>query len=293
MNINSIGEFLFDVFPGIKKLGGAPFNFIYHVNKFTGKGNFISRIGDDDFGNNILEYLNSKNISVEFIQKDKIHQTGIAKVEIDKNHTPHFTIVENCAYDFIEFIEDQFESIKSMDLLYFGTLAQRNKISRDTIRKLISSFKGRIFCDLNLRQNFFSKDILNYSLSVADIVKVNEGELKIINELFFNLHFDIQFISKRVMDHFNIKFLCVTLGEKGSYIFDENNFSFVKAKDDKIIDSVGAGDAFSAILCLGILHNFNLEKINELASQFAFEICQIQGALPEDEKFYKQSIFIN
>jgi fructokinase len=156
--ITSIGEILFDVYNNYRKLGGAPFNFIYHIIKLTGEGNFISRIGEDTNGEDILNFLRKKSISPEYIQNDKEHPTGRATANLDENKIPHWVIEENCAYDFIEMKSSTEELIRKTDCLYFGTLAQRNSVSRNTIQSL---FRRRIkyFCDLNIRQNFFTKKL--------------------------------------------------------------------------------------------------------------------------------------
>ena len=158
--ITSIGEILFDVYEDRKTMGGAPFNFVYHVIKLTGQGNFISRIGNDNLGEEIRQFFSKKLIPADYLQIDKKHKTGVAKTVLDDRKIPTFTIEENRAYDFIEQNDDLIRLIKNnTDCLYFGSLAQRNKVSRETIRKL-SNFAPIKFCDLNLRQNFYSKEII-------------------------------------------------------------------------------------------------------------------------------------
>ena len=180
--ITSIGEILFDVYGNQKKLGGAPFNFIYHIIKLTGQGNFVSRIGNDESGEKIRRILNEKKISDQFLQTDQTHKTGVAKTNLNNNKVPDFVIKENCAYDFINQTDDLLKVVNDQtDCLYFGTLAQRNETSRKTIQSLFDK-RIKYFCDLNIRQKFYSKEIIEKSLYAADVLKLNEDELKLVNK---------------------------------------------------------------------------------------------------------------
>ena len=158
--ITAFGEILFDVYPDTRTLGGAPFNFIYHIKKLTGQGNFISAVGDDELGIEIINFLKSNTISPDYVTVDKNHPTGVANANLDENKIPHWEIKLNCAYDFIEISDKIMNLIKEeTDCLYFGTLAQRNDISRNTLNSLFGK-KLKYFCDLNLRQNFYNTDII-------------------------------------------------------------------------------------------------------------------------------------
>lgn len=285
----SIGEILFDVFPGYKVLGGAPFNFIYHINKLLNKGIFISRIGEDQPGNEIISFLSANNISPAFVQSDSIHPTGTAHVKILQNGNPEFTIDENCAYDFIQFspgLKDYLE--KNVQMLYFGTLAQRNQVSGRTIKSLWNS-NVSFFYDANIRQHYFNQHIIEGSLRRANVVKVNNTELSLISELIFNSVSinRIEDPARKLMDKFEIDLMCITLGEGGAWLFNAEDSSFFKVEVDKIEDTVGAGDAYSAILAIGFLQGWDLERINRLASDFAAGICKVKGALPENS-FYEK-----
>lgn len=285
--ITAIGEILFDVYPQGEKLGGAPFNFIYHIIKLTGAGNFVSRIGNDDLGNKIIKILEQRNISIGYLQRDKFYKTGIAKTTLSDQKVPDFIIEENRAYDFIEkssIVNNLVE--KETECLYFGTLSQRNEISRNTIQ----SFFGKnikYFCDLNIRQKFYSKNLIKNCLVAANVLKLNESELQLVNELLINSKFNFETISKKIIDKFNIELLCVTRGNEGAILFNNRNekHSF-KMKSEKIVDTVGAGDAYASILCIGYLKNWKLEKINKLATEFANEIIKIDGALPNNNEIY-------
>lgn len=285
-SITSVGEILFDVYNGEKKLGGAPFNFIYHVIKLTGKGNFVSRVGEDELGREIISFLGKKKISSKYIQVDGKHPTGKAIANLDENKVPHWVIKENTAYDFIE-QTDEFDSlIKNSDCIYFGTLAQRNAKSRETIQSLFGR-NVKYFCDLNIRQNFFSNGILESSLSGADVLKLNEDELKLINKIFSKNPYDLEKSSQEILSKYNLDLLCVTRGENGSILFNSDRTNFHSVNVKNVVDTVGAGDAFAAILCIGYLEGWVLEKLNKLASEFAMEIVKVKGALPKDDSIYE------
>lgn len=286
-HITSIGEILFDIYEDVKKLGGAPFNFIYHVIKLSGNGNFISRIGNDKNGKEILKFLEDKSISSDFIQEDVEHPTGKAIANLNENKVPDWIIQEHCAYDFIENKNDINNLINKSDCLYLGTLAQRNPVSRATIQSLFNR-QIKYFCDLNIRQKFYTKEIIDITLKATNILKINENELTLLNKLFINESHDLITSSVKLKNLFNIDILCVTSGEKGSYLFKLEEIDYCKPSTGKAIDTVGAGDAFAAVLCIGYLEGWELKKLNKTASDFAGEIVKIKGALPADDEIYNK-----
>jgi fructokinase len=287
MNITSIGEILFDIFPNHKRLGGAPLNFIYHIKKLTGSGNIISRVGKDVLGNKIINDLNHAEISSEFIQHDNLHSTGMAIVHLDEDKIPNFKIDTNSAFDFIE-LTDENESLinTETDCLYFGTLAQRSEISRNTIQSFFN--RGlKYFADINLRQNFYDEDILRKTLSGADFIKANYDEMHILNDIFIQTEYSTEKVVFELMEKFNLNMVAVTRGKDGSSIFENGkriNFSNV---DTKVVDTTGAGDAFSAMLCIGYLYGLEIPYINKLANDFASDVCQFEGALPKNDRIYE------
>lgn len=286
--IAAIGEILFDVYPDSRKLGGAPLNFLYHVFKLIGQGTFISRVGNDEAGKEILEFLNKHNVSSKFIQIDEEHPTGAATVKLKEKKEPVFIIEENRAYDFIELTDDVEKIInEETSCLYFGLLAQRSEVTRNTIHSLMEK-NITYFCDLNIRQNFYNKEIINKSLIAADILKINFDEIKLLNDLLLDDAFELNHTSSNLMDKYEIDLLAVTKGEEGSSLFMNGNSDNYKMNAQGIIDTVGAGDAFASILCIGYLNNWELKTINKFANKFALEICRTKGALPENDIIYKQ-----
>lgn len=287
MNITSIGEILFDIYPNHKRLGGAPLNFIYHIKKLTDNGNIISRVGKDVLGNKAINDLKHSGLSFDFIQHDNLHPTGMALVSVDEKGNPKFKIEPECAYDFIE-LNDENENLISADTdcLYFGTLAQRSEISRKTIQTFLKSGL-KYFSDLNLRQNFYNEEILNASLSAADFVKVNYEEMHVLNDLLLQSEYSTERVAFELMDKYDIKMIAVTRGKDGSSIFENGKRYDHSNIDLKVVDTTGAGDAFAAVLCVGYLHGLEIPYINKLANDFAIEICQFEGALPKYDRIYE------
>jgi len=282
----SIGEVLFDCYQDEKVIGGAPFNFFYHIYKLTSSAEFISRIGNDEDGKSIINFLKKNNISIKYLQLDEKHSTGIVNVKVDKNGNPTFDIIPNCAYDFIDLnpkISNLIESDTS--LLYFGTLAQRNTVSRKTIQAILGK-NIKYFCDINLRANYYSKEILDNCFKKANVIKLNEDEFKIVSGLFLTGTFKLQSSAEELRRKFEIDLLSITLSERGALLIDKFGVNEYNYSIKKVLDTVGAGDAYSAILCLGYLNKMPIDRINFLANKFAASICGIKGAIPHSDDIY-------
>ncbi|RPI61500.1 MAG: carbohydrate kinase [Ignavibacteriales bacterium] len=287
MNITSIGEILFDIYPNHKRLGGAPLNFIYHVKKLTDNGNIISRVGKDVLGNKAVNDLKHSGLSFEYIQHDNLHPTGMAIVHLDDSGIPNFKIDTDSAYDFIE-MNDENENliIADTDCLYFGTLAQRSELSRKTIQSFFN--RGlKYFADLNLRQNYYDEEVLSASLKAADFIKVNYEEMHILNDIILQSEYHTEKVAYELMEKFEINMIAVTRGKDGSSIFENGKRYDHSNVDVKVVDTTGAGDAFAAVLCVGYLHGLEIPYINKLANDFASEICQFEGALPKYDRIYE------
>lgn len=286
MRIVSIGEILFDCFQDGRVMGGAPFNFYYHIYKLTNSAEFISRIGNDENGKSIINFLKKNNISTNYLQVDEKHPTGIVDIKVGDDGNPTFTIIPNCAYDFIEITPEIIELIEcDTSLLYFGTLAQRNNVSRKTIQSVLNK-NIKYFCDLNLRGNYYSREILAECFRKVSVLKLNIDEFKIVSELFLTHSFELQSSADELRRKFEIDLLSITLGEKGALLMDKFGITENKYSAIKIVDTVGAGDAYSAILCLGYLNKMPINKINFLANKFAACICSIKGAIPQSDELY-------
>lgn len=286
MNITSIGEILFDIYPNHKKLGGAPLNFIYHIKKLTDKGNIVSRIGKDVLGNKVISELKKAGISTEFIQVDNLHPTGMAIVSLNEDGNPKFKIEPDCAYDFIELNEDNESLINTdTDCLYFGTLAQRSEVTKQSIQSLFN--RGiKYFADINIRQSFYDEDILKTTLSSSDFIKVNYDEMHLLNDFFVQTEYSTERVAFDLMEMFDLKMIAVTRGKNGASIFENGKRYDYSNEEIKAVDTTGAGDAFAAILCVGYLSGLEIPYLNKLANDFAQEVCLFEGALPKSDRIY-------
>lgn len=286
MNITSIGEILFDIYPNHKRLGGAPLNFIHHVQKLTGNGNIISRVGRDVLGTKAIAEIEAAGINTHHIQTDKVYPTGVANVIIDENGVPNFIIEPERAFDFIEIDELAEELINTdTECLYFGTLAQRSEVSRKSIQSLFN--KGlKYFCDLNLRMDFYDEGVIESSLGSADFLKVSYEEMKLVNDVLLQSEYNTEKVAFELMDKYNIKLIAVTRGKDGATLFENGKRNDYTAVDLKVVDTTGAGDAFSAVLCIGFLQGLELPLINKLANDFASEVCKFTGAIPKTDRIY-------
>lgn len=287
MNITSIGEILFDIYPNHKRIGGAPLNFIYHIKKLTDNGNIISRVGKDVLGNKAINELKHAGIPTDFVQFDNQHPTGMAKVILDNESMPDFIIDGDTAFDFIESTDDIENLINTdTDCLYFGTLAQRSDVSRNTIQSFFN--RGlKYFADINLRQSFYDEDIMQKTLHASDFIKVNYEEMHVLNDMFIQTEYSTEKVAFELMEKFELKMIAVTRGKDGASIFENGKRNDYSNVYSKVVDTTGAGDAFSAILCLGYLLGFEIPYINKLANDFASDICQFEGALPKNDRIYE------
>jgi fructokinase len=281
-----LGEVLWDVLPTGKKLGGAPANFAYISSQIGNHGIVASRVGVDKNGREIMRSLEKIGVGVSHIQTDAEHSTGTVSVSL-ANGQPSYEIKENAAWDFLKLTEDWRDLAKTCDAVCFGTLAQRNAVSRHTIQEFIKLVKTdclRIF-DVNLRQNYFSPDVVKDSLNLADVVKLNHEELPKLAEMFAINSLNQMEQAKKLCGKFKIRFMCLTRGGKGSLLLTENEASEHCGIKVEIADTIGAGDSFTAAMTNGILRGWHLDEINEKANRVgAFVAAQI-GAMPDFAKF--------
>ncbi len=289
----SIGEILYDRFPAHKRLGGAPFNVAYHLHHLGMKVRFVSRVGDDEDGRNLLTWLETNGFPITGIQVDDHHSTGEVYVKLDEQGVPEFEIVEPAAYDFIEMTKELEQLVEDgIDLLYLGTLAQRNSVTRNTMQQILNSLPSRtpVLYDINLRQPFYSKTIVQHSLMAATVVKLNESEFDVIRNWFAPGE-SSPAAARMLMEKFGIPYLCITRGDKGSelyYLYGMEVMQIPDEQEPEIIDTVGAGDGYAAVFAIGILKGWAPLQILSAASEFAAAICRIPGAIPEDRKFYEK-----
>lgn len=283
--ILAIGEILYDIFPDYQRIGGAPFNTAFHLKNLGMDVNFMSRVGNDPFGKKILNFIKEHKFDHNLIQIDDHHQTGKVIVELDESGIPTFDILKDCAYDHIDFSNLEIDRIK---LIYFGSLLQRTPGALHKFQRTMEakSYDTTCLCDINLRPDSFSATTVKSCLTHADILKLNDEELAIIQEILGYKSGD-SFIF-RLMDMYHIKIVALTKGNAGSELYQDGLcFSGISGEKIKLADTVGAGDAWSSILAAGYLNNLPGQKIVDIAVKFAGRICEIKGAIPNSADFYE------
>lgn len=288
-DIALFGEVLADVFPDKYVLGGAPYNVARHLNAFQFHPVLITRTGQDALKDELLEEMIKMNMDASGVQHDVMYPTGQVQVTLIEGNAS-YDILPDQAYDFIHagLTHMVLMSIKP-EIIYFGTLAQRNLKSRLALDQFLSEGKSPRFLDLNLRKPWYNKNTILRSLKRADIVKLNEDELEVVAQLFSINGKDIQTKANTVLAQFALKEVIVTCGSEGAWTFNrEGDAEYTKAAVIvDLIDTVGAGDAFAAVYIAGLIKGWRVSERLSRASSFASAICSIRGAVPKDSSFYQ------
>ncbi|HJF07713.1 carbohydrate kinase [Phocaeicola coprocola] len=276
-----MGEALWDVLPEGKKIGGAPANFAYHVSQFGLNSRVVSAVGDDKLGMEILDNFREKklNAMVEIVP----YPTGTVQVELDAEGVPCYDIKEGVAWDNIPYTPALEDLARHTKAVCFGSLAQRSIISRDTINRFIDAMPAedtlKIF-DINLRQGFYTKEILCNSFSKCNILKINDEELVTVSRMFGYPGIDLQDKCWILLAKYNLKMLILTCGVNGSYVFTPGNVSFVETPRVEVADTVGAGDSFTAAFVSSILSGLSIGEAHKLAVETSAYVCTQNGAMP-------------
>lgn len=277
-----MGEALWDVLPEGKKIGGAPANFAYHVKQFGLPSCVVSAIGDDPLGNEILENFNEKELQ-HLIEKVP-YPTGTVQVEIDQAGIPQYEIKENVAWDNIPYTARLEALASNTRAVCFGSLAQRNVVSRQTINRFLDAMPQNddslVVFDVNLRQGFYNKEILCNSMKRCNILKINDEELVTVSRMFGYPGIDLQDKCWILLGKYNLKMLILTCGINGSYVFTPGNVSFQPTPKVEVADTVGAGDSFTATFIASILKGMPVEEAHRRAVEVSAYVCTQQGAMP-------------
>jgi fructokinase len=288
--IVGLGEALWDVLPDGKKLGGAPANFAYHVAQFGLGSLAVSAIGNDKLGDETLEALDSKGL--KYYMQRIPYPTGSVQVTLDEEGVPCYDIKENVAWDNILFTPELEAIARSCRAVCFGSLAQRNVVSRQTIGRFLDCMPKdddvlKIF-DINLRQDFYSKEVLTDSLHKCNILKINDEELVIIGRLFGYPGLELRDKCWLILGKYNLKMLILTCGINGSYVFTPGKVSFQPTPKVTVADTVGAGDSFTGAFCASIIKGLPIEDAHQLAVGVSAYVCTQNGAMPEIPASVKQ-----
>jgi fructokinase len=278
-----IGEALWDVLPEGRKIGGAPANFAYHVSQFGLESRAVSAVGDDKLGNELLESFD--NIHLNYLIEKIPYPTGTVQVTLDGTGIPCYDIKENVAWDNIPFTPQLEELALNTRSVCFGSLAQRNIVSRETIHRFLDTMPDgegqcKIF-DINLRQGFYTEDILCQSMKKCNILKINDEELVAVSRIFGYPGIDLQDKCWILLAKYDLKMLILTCGVNGSYVFTPGDVSFVETPKVEVADTVGAGDSFTGSFVAAILKGKSVHEAHQLAVKASAYVCTQHGAMPQ------------
>lgn len=276
-----LGEVLWDMLPEGRKIGGAPVNFAYHAGQFGIDTMAVSAIGNDKLGEDTIAEMNGKHLNHIFPSVP--YPTGSVQVSLDEKGVPAYDIKENVAWDNIPFTNEIESVARNCRAVCFGSLAQRNAVSRSTIRKFIESTPSgciRIF-DINLRQNFYTSNVIRDSLEHCNILKINDEEIMLVSSMFNYDSSNIENVCHTIMEDFSLEMVILTCGTKGSYIFTKGGVSFMPTPKVNVADTVGAGDSFTGSFCAAILRGLPVAEAHKKAVEVSAYVCTQNGAMPE------------
>lgn len=280
--IVGMGEALWDVLPEGKKIGGAPANFAYHVSQFGLDSCVVSAVGEDKLGKEILDNFDEKQLTYQIEQVP--YPTGTVQVELDEAGVPCYDIKEGVAWDNIPFTPELEDLARRTRAVCFGSLAQRSIVSRETINRFLDTMpegedQWKIF-DINLRQGFYTKEILCVSMRKCNILKINDEELITLSRMFGWPGIDLEDKCWILLAKFNLRMLILTCGVNGSYVFTPGEISFVETPKVEVADTVGAGDSFTAAFVAAILKGKSVADAHHLAVKVSAYVCTCNGAMP-------------
>lgn len=274
-----IGELLWDLLPTGKTAGGAPINFVYHASRLGAEGYAVSAIGDDEDGVDILKELD-KN-SIQYLIEKVPYPTGTVKVDLKEDGIPEYTITERVAWDHMSPTSDAVDLAERADAICFGALAQRSIQSRETIQAILSFAPDtayRLF-DINLRQHYYNKGLIEESLYLSNVLKMNSDEMNQLKELF-GLSGTEDEIAIWFMEKYNLRMVVLTAGASYSTVYTPDEVSTLPIPEVEVVDTVGAGDAFSAALIMSLLNGGTLKEAHRHVVKIAAFVCSNKGAWP-------------
>lgn len=280
--IVGIGEALWDCLPEGRKIGGAPANFAFHAGQFGFQSLAVSAIGNDELGDEILEELNQRNLCHLLERVD--FPTGTVQVSLDEKGIPCYEILEGVAWDNIPYSEKLDEIARNCQVVCFGSLAQRNEVSRETINRFIDAMPEsegslKVF-DINLRQNFYDEEIITSSLKKCNVLKLNDEELVIVSRMFGYPELSQSEACRRILDAYGLRMLILTCGTDGSYVFTAGETSFHPTPKVEVADTVGAGDSFTGSFIASILKGKSILEAHRRAVEVSAYVCTQNGAMP-------------
>ncbi|MBI1335353.1 MAG: carbohydrate kinase [Phycisphaera sp.] len=290
-----LGEALFDIFPDAQVLGGAPLNVAVHAHQLAGplggRGVVVSRVGQDELGNLVIDELKNRGMTPDYLQADPDHDTGKVYVTLDARGQPSFEIVRNVAWDWLSFDPQDETLARQCEAVCFGSLAQREAQARNAIYRFLDTARRavRLF-DVNLRQDYFDRHILDRSLSMATACKLNVDELPRVMKLVHAVKATdagddaaCDAMARALLEKYTLRFVALTRGERGTVIYDpQGRHEGTKASypmQDRA-DAVGAGDACGAAILVGVLRRWPMKKVADLANRVGAYVASVPGATP-------------
>lgn len=273
-----VGEILWDALPDGLFLGGAPFNVACHLRALRQEAAFVSRVGDDRLGHEALRRMRARGLDTDLMQIDDSLPTGFVQVELGGTGEPDYEILEPVAWDAISVTDPLRQRVDRADALAYGSLAQRSATSHQTIQRLCETEVLRVF-DVNLRPPYIDRAIVEQSLDVADVVKLNDDELHQLQE-WFGLPEDPKATAPNLAQNFNCQIICVTRGGRGAWLWRNGRHWQHSGYEAKVADAVGAGDAFLAALLTGLLADRDGDLILDRANRLGAYVASHSGAFP-------------
>ncbi|WP_270633073.1 carbohydrate kinase family protein [Parabacteroides goldsteinii] len=273
-----IGELLWDVLPTGKRAGGAPINFVYHATQMGAEGYAVSAVGNDLSGTEIVQELEKNHISNSLGTVE--YPTGSVMVEL-KDGIPTYTIIEGVAWDHIPLTQESIDLVKRADAICYGTLALRSQASKETILTLLSYAREDAlrFFDINIRQSYYSKELIETLLHKANVFKVNDEELVLLRSMC-DLEGADEEVCRKMLRKYNLRYVILTAGSTFSSIYSPDEQSTIPTPKVQVVDTVGAGDSFSGAFVYSILTGKSLREAHQLAVETAAFVCTQEGAWP-------------
>jgi fructokinase len=281
VEIVGLGEVLWDLLPGGKQPGGAPFNFTFHCHQLGHASAIVSRVGTDELGRELRDVVVRLGLTDAFLQADEVHRTGTVRVDVDGNGQPTFTIIPDVAWDHLAW-DDGLEALLSQArAVCFGTLAQRHAVSRATIQRALQAARNAlIVCDINLRQHFWDHEVIEASLSASRWAKLNEDELEVFRGLLGLTGTTPSKLLATLRQRYGLEVVALTRGERGCLVQAEDEEVSLPGVRVRVVDTVGAGDAFTAGLLVYVLEGKSLAEAAAFANGLAARVAASAGGTP-------------